>query len=45
MVEGEVTLDLTFSVADEEYYFYLSTSFNITGSVQKPETTFELKNF
>ena len=33
MVEGEVSLDLAFSVADDEYYFYLPSSFNITGSV------------
>ena len=34
MVEGEVTLNLTFSLADNEYYFYLPSSFNITGTVQ-----------
>ena len=34
MVEGEVTLNLTFSLADNEYYFYLPSSFNVTGTVQ-----------
>ena len=48
MVEGEVSLDLAFSVAEDEYYFYLPSSFNITGSVRKLLKlnlgTFENKN-
>ncbi|XP_063677448.1 uncharacterized protein LOC134813547 [Bolinopsis microptera] len=31
VVEGEVSLNLTFSVAEDEYYFYIPQSFRITG--------------
>ena len=37
MVEGEVSLNLTFSVAEDEYYFYIPQSFRITGTVMTDE--------
>ena len=32
-MEGEVSLNLTFSVGPNEYYFYLPRSFSLTGKL------------